>query len=241
MRLVPQRRGPRDSTGSQVSIALIALGSLLVALASAFSPHREPHGAVLILGLSVAGLGVVGVVVTAALAVARWVEDRKRPLTLHFDRDDPECYEDQGKGSCIVRVRVVNGGRVALRQVRARLTVLEPTGLGADHYLRIQNDNSPNWVRSWDGENVQIGEPVVFEVLRTAGDSIVLNFAGRFIKSGQISLPVDAVIRVTASAWLPDGRDVPRTRKKFRITAAKGSPLSVTELAATNRPARYDE
>ena len=223
-----QRRGPTDGTWTQASIALIALGSLLVAVATAGSfsvttartTTVNPNESALIAGLLIAGLGVVGVMVTAVMAIVRWREDMKPPLTIVHDAEDPDCFQDNENGSCQFRVKVTNNGRVALRKVRVRVVVLEPKGKHT-HFLHIRHDDYSHYQRSWDGENVQVGDPAFFDVVwrcPPGEDCIVLNYAADYL-SNSYDIPVTLKLRLTASAWLGDGRDVPPTTADCVVVA----------------------
>jgi len=213
----PKRRGPTDGTWTQASIALIALGSFFVGVATAGSPAGHPNQPALIAGLVIASLGVLGVVITAGAAVVRRIEDSTPPLTMVYDPSDPACDQVDGI-TRQVRLRVVNDGRVALRQVRVMVEPLEPEGLHT-HFLHIRHDDYSDFQRSWDGENVQVGDPAYFDLFYVPPPyehQFILSYAAEHLPN-RFLFPATLRVRLTASGWLGDGRDVPHTSKVFEI------------------------
>lgn len=229
------RRGPNDGTLTQAGIALIALGSLTVAFSVATTSRAQgPNETGLTIGAVLASAGLLLIGVAAVAATVRYFEDRSPPLEIEF-LEDGMCIQDiLGRGRQL-RVKVTNRGRIALRQVRVHMTVLDPPGR-PDHFLHIRNDNSSNFQRSWDGENLVVGGWTYFDVAfigpppapANYGDTMVVEYADAFLKWA-VWCPTAMRVSLRAEGWLGDVRDVPGTTRDFWVIAPSDRAAATLE------------
>jgi hypothetical protein len=149
----PRRRGVSDPLWAQVSIALIAIGSVLVSVDTLTAPTEvtptgsqiAPSSPILIAGLSIVILGVLSVLVLAFSALSRWREDRATPFRVRHDPSCGDCLESSGTYRT-VRVEVTNLSGIGIQRVRSYMRVLE--GIGRSYFLHIEHDNEPTYSAS---------------------------------------------------------------------------------------------
>jgi len=165
----------------------------------------------------------------AAVVQAR--EDRKTPLEIEHDPNDPECRQVRpAEGDWQLRVRVRNRGRYGLNRVRARLE----TAGGYSHWLRLEHDNTEPFHRSIEGEILPADESywLYFDVgFMNRGGQTFIEYADSYLRDTSFgSEPVDHPI--TIKVWAVregDGRTVPPATAHFRFR-------SWNEIGAGNLP-----
>lgn len=227
----PQRRGPPDPTWAQIAVALIAIGSALLAIdAVTTTTQTTPRDVVVVsspnqwliyVAVPMLLLGVLSLSVLAFTATMRWKEDRKTPFLIAHDPNDNQCVENFSDGSRQVRVKVCNIDSIGVERVRSFMRL--PNGEDRSHFLHLQHDGDPLRRQSRDGENLTTRQVAYFDIAWRGKDPnhteiLRLNYAEPELQtlSRRTDWPMSISMVIEVSGWR-DFRDVVPTSKKFAL------------------------
>ena len=238
--LHPQRRGLPDPTWGQASVALVALGSVLIAVDAATASTSStrsgsvlhPNQTLLWVGLAIVVVGAAGLIAVAVTAFSRWRDDRRTPFKVEFEPDDPDCVDLlEGDYWQQLRVRVTNVGSQGVQRVRAFLRLEDGS---YSYFLHIQHDNQYQVSRI--GEYLATQQEMYFDVAVVKRDFTNaffwcyadLSISDKF-RYSLASGPTSWLIQIDVSGW-SDFRDVVGTSKSYRLTLDEGFQLSMEEV-----------
>lgn len=237
----PRRRGAPDPAWGQVSVAMIAIGSLLLAVDVATAPARAtssglepaPNTPILIAGLSIAALGVLSCLLMAVAALIRRNEDRRPACVVTHDPQCSECRGLEADGSQTIRLEVSNVSGGGVQRVRCFMRVLE--GHARSYFLHLQHDNEPQHLASRGGEYLTVGQVAHFDIAsaNVAGKGLFYFYYAdadlRGITAQRAVGNQSWRFEIEASGWT-DFRDVVPASKEFRLTLNDQHELSLTTL-----------
>jgi hypothetical protein len=236
----PERRGAPNPATQQIFIAMIALGSALLAIDTLTAPTKtttsgsalNPNEGLFVAGLVIVGLGVLGLILLAIPAFFAWQEDRSTPFSLHHDLKCLECEENRTDHPWqMLRVGVTNTSSGGVQRVRVFMRVLE--GEGRSAFLHLQHDNEPARQASRNGDYLTIGQTSHFDValVKREHDSLWLYYADADISElSRVQLrgqPMEWKLRLEVSGWI-NSRDVVPTNTIFRLAVDAKQHMTLT-------------
>ena len=108
------------------------------------------------------------------------------PFSVEFDQADPSCLQnryDHPQPDLQLRIRVINNGEVALKEVKCFLVERRPHGVPG--YFRVINDNDPPYEQSNAGIRLASRRSTYFDVVfnKLGSDQIVFEYADNYLRN----------------------------------------------------------